>query len=141
MKVFAFMLHLAVGLIVLAVWTVVGFFLYVPLLARQIAVYSLVLSAASLGKGKIDRAQASLEKAIEFYPRGFSLAWRVITDSHEEREHYDLRSPSHVGLFQLIVELAWSALFWGWLALTLGRREWAYQLIDFWRHSRQTLGG
>ena len=55
-------LKFIVGLIVLSVWTAVGFLLYLPLLARQIAVYSIVLSAASLGKGNIDQAPGILGK-------------------------------------------------------------------------------
>lgn len=132
MTYFTLFLKFIVGLVVLLVWTTVGFLLYVPLLARQIAVYSVALSAASLGKGSIDRAQASLEKAIEFFPKGYSLAWRVITAPDGRTSTSTSRPDPGISFWSLACEIFWSAVFWASTAWTLGYNEWAEPLLQLW---------
>ncbi|MGC3970364.1 MAG: hypothetical protein QM775_24435 [Pirellulales bacterium] len=108
------LLQILVGIVVLAVWTVVGTVLYIPLLARQVAVYSVVLSAASLGRGTIHQAQTALERAIEFLPNGFRIVSQTIRGNNVATSNspYSNRAPS-VGFSYLIIEIAWSAIFWG----------------------------
>lgn len=107
------LLRFVVTLIVLTVWTVVGLAIYVPLMARSIAIYSIVLSAASLGHGNISRAQTALERSIEFFPRGYSLIWKLLSglgNSHASQFADDDQPSVNFGRFAL--EVTWTVIFW-----------------------------
>ena len=60
-----------VTVVTISIWTVLGFFYWVPLLARACGAYSAALIWSAITNTKANDASSFLDKAVEFYVTGF----------------------------------------------------------------------
>ena len=107
--------------IVLTIWSVVGFIFWIPFLARMIATFSGSVVAATFTGYDPSAARMGLESSVRFYSDGFALIQESIQSIHQ-------RKPLKKGLVEalgfarigrILLELVWSALFWSTLILLL----------------------
>jgi hypothetical protein len=70
-------LILGIGGFVLLIWSVVGFYLWIPLLIRTCAAFSAAIIGTVVSGHDMSRAERALNEAIVFYSKGFA----VITQS------------------------------------------------------------
>ena len=113
-------------LISLAVWAVIGFVFWVPLLARSIFAFSISVLYVTLTRQNPTSIGYQLSTAASFYVMGFVNIIEAIfpEDSAETSEEEDFEV--HFG--RLLLEILWSAFCWITLLLSLGYLQW---LTDF----------
>jgi len=113
-------------LISLAVWTVIGFIFWVPLLARSIFAFSISVLYVTLTRQNPHRIGYQLSIAASFYVMGFINIIEAIfpPNSAENVKEEDLE----VHFVELLFEILWSAFCWITLLLSLGYLPW---LADF----------
>ena len=108
-----FFLYFFIELIVLAVWTVVGFTLWIPLLTRMIAVYVGSIVTALYARNDPTPARVGLQTAIDFYAAGFVQIAKHFQDA---RGGVAIKSggPSMPTNWTVVIaEIIWCQLFWG----------------------------
>lgn len=97
-----------VYLVSLAIWAIVGFIFWIPVLVRSTASFSAAILYATLTGTAANHIGAQMNAAISFYFRGFNL----IRDAmFAPRQVADELPPFR--LLQFISEALWAALFWG----------------------------
>lgn len=99
-----------VSVFVIAIWVVLGFLLWIPLLTRMIFVFvAAVISSMYTGHDPT-HARHALEAAMSFYSRGFVL----ILDSMKGnlQKHGPFAIPETTHLSRMLWELAFSVFFW-----------------------------
>ena len=102
-----------IGVFITAIWAVVGFFFWIPILLRACLIYSAVLFASVVGSADIGRAMRSLNLAIRFYPRGFVLIRSSIFGSSLEDDVSESSRPFNLmSFFHIIFESIFSAFMW-----------------------------
>lgn len=69
-----------IGSFVLAVWTVLGLFFWIPLLARATIYFASMVVVSSLTESDLTGAQIGLDRAVRFYPSGFRRILRSLAD-------------------------------------------------------------
>ena len=74
-----------IGVIVLAVWSIVGLYLWIPLLIRTSIAYSAAVVGSVLSGNSLVHAERALNEAIVLYIKGFTLIIgslrRILTDA------------------------------------------------------------
>jgi hypothetical protein len=65
-------LYFIVGGIVLCVWAIVGFLLWIPLIARVIAVFVTSVTTSLYTQHDTANARSALDTATRFYVKGFT---------------------------------------------------------------------
>jgi hypothetical protein len=103
----------------LLMWAVVGFLLWIPLIVRAIFSFSVSLAHATLTNETADRAGMVVKDAINFYRRGFVVAFEAVRGP--ARLDPDLLPPERVvSSGSAVNELTWAAVSWYFLLLLLG---------------------
>jgi hypothetical protein len=103
----------------LLMWAVVGFLLWIPLLVRAIFSFSVSLVHATLTTETADRAGMVVKDAINFYRRGFIVAFDAVHGTAKP-DLDDLPPERAVSSGSAINELTWAAISWYFLLLFLG---------------------
>lgn len=104
---------------VLVVWSVFGLVFWLPLLSRQIAIFSFSTLMAALSGGSATTQHGYLEAAIRFYSDGF----RIIRDSINTADKTE-RPPYNINWDSVIREIATTAIFWASLFLFVQLMWW-----------------
>jgi len=103
-------LRVPILLLTLAVWAIVGFFFWIPLLARSVAIYCAVLLSTTLTAKDIRPAAGQLQFAIGFWVAGFR---NVLDTFHTmEKGQAGAVTTGSLEFWPVIRELAWSFIFW-----------------------------
>jgi hypothetical protein len=94
--------YAAIFAITLAVWTVVGFVVWVPLLVRTTSIMAATVFYAVLvgDQGRVAVVERGVHFAVHFYVRGF----RHFFDFYEQRHHPE----TPTGLLEPLSELKWN---------------------------------
>lgn len=103
----------------LVIWAVVAFLLWVPLLARSVAVFSggIILSVLSQTNPHIYAQQLRL--AMSFYADGFRfIIDSVLSERRADTGRDHINPPIH-GIGRFIAESLWAIIFWLGFLLTL----------------------
>jgi hypothetical protein len=94
----------------LAVWAVIGFIFWIPLLVRVTTVFSAMVIHAAITQQGPGQLRDSLETASGFYPLGFRVAIETLYNPNaglgSRRASYDL------GIGRVLVEVLWTVAFW-----------------------------
>ncbi|MDP1591333.1 MAG: hypothetical protein Q8M07_26500 [Prosthecobacter sp.] len=69
---------LVIGGFVLLVWSIIGFYLWIPLLIRMCAAFSVAIVGAVVSGHDMSPAERALSEAIGFYFRGFSVIYQSV---------------------------------------------------------------
>lgn len=117
-----FIVHLAIVVSLLLLWTGLGLLTWIPNLVLAVGVYLLHVVASVLGGGKSTFgafARWFLDDAEDYYIRGFTQIGRVLVDWRGERDPDD---GVHLawGLVRVLLHTILSTLFWGGLAWGVG---------------------
>lgn len=67
-----------IGGFVLMVWSIIGFYLWIPLLIRMCAAFSIAIVGAVVSGHDMSLAERALSEAIGFYFRGFSVIYQSV---------------------------------------------------------------
>jgi hypothetical protein len=94
---------------VLLVWTIIGPFLWIPLLIRSFAFVTFNLMAAVVTGASMAPAQISLDAALGLYGRGFLAAFAILDETSSTPAPV---LPHSNGYGRLLSELLYVALFW-----------------------------
>jgi len=95
----------------LALWAVIGFIFWVPLLLRSMIHFSLALSQSMLQGSRPDEAGRILRETVGFYRRGFTVAIAAVFGRAPVQKVQKGRSPG-LSAKRLVFEVLWAALFW-----------------------------
>ncbi|MDT8342383.1 MAG: hypothetical protein RQ751_12790 [Longimicrobiales bacterium] len=132
----------AILLLCLAVWAVVGFVLWLPLMLRSVLRFSFALSQGMLQGAEPRAAGRILRETVEFYRRGFAVAIDAV---FAEPEGGKTPPPPRLSTYRLLREVVWAALFW-YLVLYLtgvvqaSPAELVRALVDFpWVETARSL--
>ncbi len=98
--------------IVLAVWSVVGFVFWIPLIVRATAAFCVTAVYANLARANADVPNEGLQHAALFYVSGYRSIYRAIIEPHSTELE---RTPAFRG-GRFLGETIWTALFW-WAVL------------------------
>lgn len=118
---FVTLVRLAVWIVVTAAWAAVGFILWVPFLARVIAVYTAVVITSTLTGADLGRSEAALHTAISFYSEGFRRIFRLARHDGTVTE-FKGTSINLVHFLLAVVHTLYSIAFWLGVLWTLGIR-------------------
>ncbi len=111
----------------LAVWAVLGFLLWVPLLIRAILGFSLSLSQSMLVGSRPEEAGRILMDSVGFYRRGFSVAVDAIRGRQRGEERPARQRLSGT---DLVFEIVWAGVVWYLVLATIGIIE--PSPVDLW---------
>jgi hypothetical protein len=92
-------------LVTLAIWAVVGFIFWIPLLTRATTIFALLLLPAALTHQDLSGIRHGLEAACGFYFRGFRSAVAAIYEPSES-------VPVQIHFWRVLIEMFWAAAFW-----------------------------
>jgi hypothetical protein len=103
-------------LVIMSMWSVIGFFVWVPLLSRAVALYSALVLLSILRRRDIEMAQDELDRATRFWFDGFRRGHRIITGPQAQGDYAVFRFT-----FREILALVWGGLLCGsfWFGLWL----------------------
>jgi len=105
-----------VVVIVLIVWTILGFFLWIPLLTRTVAYFSGMIAIASFTRNTdMEAAQQRLNYAIEFYIYGYRIILGFLGERMSRQSTLESITPlDPIALLRSIaVDIVWTLMFWG----------------------------
>lgn len=114
-------IRVCVFLLVIIVWGFIGFFYWIPVLARSIGVFAAAITVAAFKSVELEGAKEGLDYAITFYADGFRRIVETLytAEGHGARTHRpETLRRFLLGLLVLIPNTVWSVLFWGALAVT-----------------------
>lgn len=99
-----------------AFWAVLGFIFWIPLLVRIIAAFcaSLAYNMVVQNPGAIQKSRISLELAISFYAKGFSIIRETI---FEPNKKVTANPAEEFHIYSFIAQLVWTIIFWSTLFL------------------------
>ena len=105
---FVLFVKMSVMVLVMVLWTVIGFLFWIPLLSRVTAVYVVTIVDSTFTNRDLGGIGILLDKAIQFYSSGF----RKIVDSVWAED--DGREISlDIDWRRIIIETTYSLVFWG----------------------------
>jgi hypothetical protein len=110
----------------LAVWAVVGFVFWVPLLARCTAIFSAGVLLAALARRDAGAYGRQLEIAMSFYADGFRKTVEALTARSSEERDWDF--PLAIGRF--LAESLWAAIFWIGVLVTAESLGWGGGIVQ-----------
>lgn len=111
----------------LALWAVVGFVFWIPLLLRSMIQFSLSLSQSMLRGTRPDEAGRILRDTVGFYRRGFTVAIRAVFGETPTKKQAQRTS---LTFKEAAFEIAWAALVWYGILLFFGAIE--TSPVDLW---------
>ena len=105
----------------LAVWTVIGFLCWIPLLARSTAALAGAILVSTITRSDPRHLREKYENAVSFYARGFETIHRVLDrrDVKNRRVGDDVVPQPTYKWDQIMIELLWTIFFWGTLVFSL----------------------
>jgi len=108
-------IRVLVTLIVLFIWTIIGFLFWIPLLLKMIAYFSSMITISTFRNVQIKAAQDRLNFAVEFYVRGFVKILDILKRKNlEEIKLEDITPVDFWDLFiSIIWDILWTLVFWG----------------------------
>ena len=97
----------------LAIWTVIGFVFWLPFLVRMIAMFIGAVLVSAGGGLNMNTASAGLDRAVRFYPEGFSK----IDDSISQLVSGNMApsrnwNPVEDFWYPLVEHIVFALLFW-----------------------------
>ena len=111
----------------LALWAVVGFLFWVPLLLRSMLEFTLALIQSMLEGARPVQAGRVLRDTVDFYRRGFLVAIEAVFGKLPEPE----RSQHPMSGSRVVMEIGWALLVWYAVLLMAGVVE--TTPADLWR--------
>jgi len=99
-------LRLAVLVVALVIWSVVGFVFWIPLLIRQITMFSVLILHATLTNQDPSAAGVGLDLAVTFYANGFR---KIISAMYRER-HTGSEAGMEFRPLRFMAEMAWTTV-------------------------------
>jgi hypothetical protein len=112
----------------LALWAVIGFIFWVPLLFRSMIHFSLALSQSMLQGTKPVEAGRVLRETVDFYRRGFTVAIAAVFRRPSVAEKAQKAKP--LSARRWMFEITWTVLFWYLVLLGVGVIE--TSPVDLW---------
>jgi hypothetical protein len=109
--------YIALG-INLAVWTVVGFICWIPLLARTTAALAAAILVSTISQSDPRYLRANFENAVSFYSRGYEAIYRVLGSRSIWEEDASVATPE-IKWDRVFLELFWTLIFWGTIAFSV----------------------
>ena len=106
-----FTIKLLVSLLVMVIWSVIGFLLWIPLLFRITVLYCSVVASSMFVETPIAKAEQALNYASVFYIRGFKKNLNLIQYSEEINTKEEL-SIGFGELCTVSINIFWSMFFW-----------------------------
>jgi CRISPR/Cas system-associated protein Cas10 (large subunit of type III CRISPR-Cas system) len=109
-----YILRVVVTIIVLIIWSIVGFLFWIPLLGRMIIWYTSMITISTFRQVDISYAQSRLTFAIEFYIIGFNKILELLKHKKLTYTRDDNQDPLNLWEFltSLIWDLLWTLIFW-----------------------------
>ena len=104
----------------LAVWAVVGFVFWVPLMLRSMFRFTFALGGSMLAGQEPVEAGRILRDTVSFYRRGFTVAIGAVFGDVIEEKKKSNRKPVRMSSRNLFFEVMWSAVFWYVALLFMG---------------------
>lgn len=122
-------IRMAVLALTIVLWAIMGFLVWVPLLMRAIFLMSGAVLYSSMLKREAGKAEARLNHAMAFYPRGFerlfiAVRGEIINNDVEESGGFGYWFCS---VLHFLIELFIAALFW----YLIGSFIQLWSLLDF----------
>ena len=115
-------IRFATLLATIAIWAVVGFVFWVPMIARATLLFTTHTLYANLRHGNASVMNLGLEHAITFYVNGFRNIIDTVANDHvPDRERY---SGPAVRIGRLLVETASAGFVWWLTLLSLSQLGW-----------------
>lgn len=118
-KRFIRLVRIAVGIIVLAIWAVIGFVFWIPLLARATAYFSGTVIYSAITEGSADASSRQLEKAIKFYTYGYKMVFDYLLHDKEDMDYKKDRTSTSLDwqdilwrLSRISIESIYAVAFW-----------------------------
>jgi hypothetical protein len=112
----------------LALWAVIGFIFWVPLLFRSMIHFSLALSQSMLQGTRPVEAGRVLREAVDFYRRGFTVAIAAVFRRPSVADKAHKAKP--LSARRWMFEITWTVLFWYLVLLGVGVIE--TSPVDLW---------
>lgn len=108
-------IRVLVTLVVLGIWTIMGFVFWIPLLLKMIAYFSSMITISTFRNIQIKAAQDRLNFAIEFYVVGFVMILDILKRKKLEKIKLEDIAPVDFWdlLFSIIWDILWTVVFWG----------------------------
>jgi len=108
-------IRVLVTLLVLVIWTIMGFVFWIPLLLKMIAYFSSMITISTFRNIQIKAAQDRLNFAIEFYVVGFVMILDILKRKKLEKIKLEDIAPVDFWdlLFSIIWDILWTVVFWG----------------------------
>ena len=111
----------------LALWGIIGFLFWVPLLLRSSLRFTLALIQSMLQGTRPHEAGRILYETVDFYRRGFLVAIEAVFGKMPEPDQ--AHGPMPAGRF--VIEIGWAIVFWYAVLLLIGVVE--TTPADLWR--------
>ena len=121
----------AILAVCLALWAVVGFLFWVPLLLRSMLEFTLALIQSMLQGARPVQAGRVLRETVDFYRRGFLVAIEAVFGKLPE----SARSQHPMSGGRVVMEIGWALLVWYAVLLMVGAVE--TTPADLWRAAAQ----
>ena len=111
---FARIIQLVVCVVLIVVWTVVGFLFWIPFLVRAIGAYTTAVLGATFTGASLYSAQRGLDTAVRFWFAGYQvvLESRHSTSSPLRATRLEEGPPLKHFVDQLLGHLLFALLFW-----------------------------
>jgi hypothetical protein len=110
----------------LAVWAVIGFLLWVPLMLRSMVRFSVSLAESMLQGAKPAEAGRILRETVEFYRRGFTVAIDAVFGPPPKKQEAE----SRLTLRRILLEILWAVVIWYVILYAVGFVE--LSPLDVW---------
>lgn len=105
----------------LALWSIIGFLFWIPLLVRTVAVFSAGILYATLTREDPAVYGRQLQTAVTFYADGFRRTVMALSVRADANGAAPKGPPFRVARF--LVEIAWAGVFWVAFLILLERLE------------------
>ncbi len=107
-------IQLAVCIVLVGVWTVVGFLFWIPFLVRAIGAYTTAVLGATFTGVSLYSAQRGLDTAVRFWFAGYQVVLEARHSTFSPRRSTRLEEGPPLKDFveQLLGHLVFSLLFW-----------------------------
>lgn len=106
----------------LAIWTVVGFMCWIPLIFRATASLAAAILVSTFNKSDPRPLRANFENAVSFYSRGYDTIHKVLGGDGSATWDVDAATqPTQIKWDRVVLEIVWTSIFWGTILFALFR--------------------
>jgi len=119
-----FLIRVIVIIIVLVIWSVIGFLFWIPLLIKMIGYFSSMITISTFRNIDIRHAQNRLNFSIQFYIIGYVKILDILKRKKFDELKLEDNFPINIwDLFiSIIWDILWTLLFWGFLLFVFTMR-------------------